>query len=138
MRKNLLTLAPAALLLLAATGGAQAASNAQMTITANVVAATCDVSLSTNNLDLGNYTRSEFTSVATPIAASVKPFTVGLNNCQDPLVAGDTAGLVVTGQTLGGNPNMFNKGETYAHQKCVDKAAKEAGNDSQTPKAPEL
>ncbi|HHL2558742.1 TPA: fimbrial protein [Yersinia enterocolitica] len=108
MRKNLLTLAPVALLLLAATGGAQAASNAQMTITANVVAATCDVSLSTNNLDLGNYTRSEFTSVATPIAASVKPFTVGLNNCQDPLVAGDTAGLVVTGQTLGGNPNMFN------------------------------
>ncbi|HDL7428192.1 TPA: hypothetical protein PXN84_002645 [Yersinia enterocolitica] len=112
MHKNLLTLAPAALLLLAATGGAQAASNAQMTITANVVAATCDVSLSTNNLDLGNYTRSEFTSVATPIAASVKPFTVGLNNCQDPLVAGDTAGLVVTGQTLGGNPNMFNTTNT--------------------------
>lgn len=33
---------------------------------------------------------------------------------------------------------MLNKGETYAHQKCIDKAAKEAGNDSKTPKAPEL
>ncbi|CNJ79433.1 Uncharacterised protein [Yersinia intermedia] len=29
-------------------------------------------------------------------------------------------------------------GSIYAHQKCIDKAAKEAGNDSQTPKAPEL
>ena len=108
MRKNLLTLAPAALLLMAAAGGAQAASNAQMTITANVVAATCDVSLSTTNLDLGNYTSSQFGAVATPIAASVKPFTVGLSNCQTPLAADDTAGLVVSGQTLGGNPNMFN------------------------------
>ncbi|ELI7922737.1 fimbrial protein [Yersinia enterocolitica] len=108
MRKNAFTLAPAALLLLVVAGSAQAASNAQMTITANVVASTCDVSLSTNNLDLGNYTKSQFTSVATPIAASLKPFTVGLNNCETPLKNGDIASLVVTGQTLGGNPNMFN------------------------------
>ncbi|CAM3707429.1 hypothetical protein YEEN111655_19705 [Yersinia entomophaga] len=33
---------------------------------------------------------------------------------------------------------MLNKGETYAHQKCVDKAAKEAGNDSQTPEESKL
>ena len=42
------------------------------------------------------------------IAASKKAFTVGINNCQAPLKAGDTASMVVTGQTLGGNTNMFN------------------------------
>ncbi|WP_337262277.1 MULTISPECIES: fimbrial protein [unclassified Serratia (in: enterobacteria)] len=108
MRKSLLTLTPAALLLLTAVNGAQAASNAQITITGTVVAATCDVSLSTNNLDLGNYTPSQFTGVATPVPASQHPFTVGLSNCESPVAAGDTASLVVTGQTLGGNPNMFN------------------------------
>ena len=108
MRKTLFSLTPAALLLLAVASGAQAATNAQITITGNVVAATCDVSLSTNNLDLGNYTPSDFTGVATPISASQHPFTVGLSNCQTPLAAGDTAGLVVSGQTLAGNANMFN------------------------------
>ncbi|WP_447870172.1 hypothetical protein [Serratia fonticola] len=55
MRKSIFTLAPAALVLLAVAGNAQAATNAQLTVTANVVAATCDVSLSTNSLDLGNF-----------------------------------------------------------------------------------
>jgi major type 1 subunit fimbrin (pilin) len=108
MRKTLLTLTPAALLLLVAANGAQAASNAQMTITGSVVAATCDVSLSTNNLDLGNVTPIEFTGVATPVSSSQKSFTIGVNNCQAPVAAGDTANLLVTGQTLGGNTNMFN------------------------------
>lgn len=108
MRKTLLNLTPAALLLLAITGVAQAASNAQITITGTVVASTCDVSISTNNLDLGNYTPAQFTGVSTPISESQHPFTVGINNCGTPLAAGDTANLVVTGQTLGGNTNMFN------------------------------
>ncbi|MFW5388783.1 MULTISPECIES: fimbrial protein [unclassified Yersinia (in: enterobacteria)] len=108
MRKTIFSLAPAALVLLAVAGNTQAASNAQLTVTANVVASTCDVSLSTNNLDLGNYAPSSFTGVATPIPASQKTFTVGLNNCEAPAAAGDKAYLVVTGQTLGGNPNMFN------------------------------
>ncbi|SFD41254.1 fimbrial protein [Pragia fontium] len=85
-----------------------AGTNAQITITGDVVAATCDVSLSANSLDLGNYTPNQFTAVATPVAASVKPFTVGLSNCLAPLAAGDSAKLVVTGQTLGGSPNIFN------------------------------
>jgi len=108
MRKVIFSLAPAALLLVVAAGNVQAASNAQLTVTANVVAATCDVSLSTNNLDLGNYAPTQFTGVATPIPASQKTFTVGLNNCQVPAQAADTANLVISGQTLGGNPNLFN------------------------------
>ncbi|MGL5970048.1 MAG: fimbrial protein [Kluyvera sp.] len=89
-------------------GAANAASNAQMTVTADVVAATCDVSLSTSAMDLGNYAPKDFTAIATPVAASTKQFTVGVNNCDAPLAAGDTANLVISGQTLGGNPNIFN------------------------------
>ena len=89
-------------------GAANAASNAQVTVTADVVAATCDVSLSTSAMDLGNYAPKDFTAVATPVAASTKQFTVGVNNCDAPLAAGDTANLVISGQTLGGNPNIFN------------------------------
>ncbi len=108
MRKTIFTLVPAALALLVVAGNVQAASNAQLTVTANVVAATCDVSLSTNNLELGNFAATQFIGVATPIPASQKTFTVGLNNCQAPVAAADTANLVVSGQTLGGNPNLFN------------------------------
>jgi major type 1 subunit fimbrin (pilin) len=108
MSKSVFSLTPAAMLLLAIAGNVQAASNAQLTVTANVVAATCDVSLSTNNLDLGNFAPSEFTGVATPVPASQKTFTVGLSNCETPLAAKDTANLVISGQTLAGNPNLFN------------------------------
>ncbi|CAI1937276.1 TPA: fimbrial protein [Serratia fonticola] len=108
MRKINFSLTPAALVLLAVAGNVQAASNAQLTVTANVVAATCDVSLSTNNLDLGNFSPSQFTGVATPVPASQKTFTVGLSNCEAPIAAADQANLVISGQTLAGNPNLFN------------------------------
>lgn len=108
MSKSMFKFTLAATLLMTAVGYANAATNAQITITANVVAATCDVSLSANNLDLGNFTPAQFSSVAVPITASVKKFTVGINNCETPKAASDTASLVISGQTLGGNSNMFN------------------------------
>lgn len=108
MCKNIFTLTPVALVLLAIAGNTQAASNAQITITANVVDVTCDVSLSTNNLDLGNWMPGAFpATVATPIANSKKTFTVGINNCGTP-AASKVAGLTVIGPVLGGNPNLFN------------------------------
>ncbi|AHG22562.1 hypothetical protein Z042_00980 [Chania multitudinisentens RB-25] len=112
MCKPLLNLTPAALLLLMVTSSVQAASNAQMIITASVVAAACDVSLSTSNLDLGNYTPSDFSGVANPISASKKQFIVGISNCQTPLAANDIAQLTITGQTLAGNPTLFNSNNT--------------------------
>ncbi|CAI1949330.1 fimbrial protein BcfE [Serratia fonticola] len=108
MRKTIFSLTPAALVLLAVAGNVQAASNSQLTVSANVVAATCDVSLSTNQLDLGNFSPTQFTGVATPIPASQKTFTVGLSNCETPVAAADKANLVISGQTLAGNPNLFN------------------------------
>lgn len=114
MRKSIMTLVPVAMVILASTGAAKAASNAQMTITGNVVASTCDVSVSNSNLDLGNFAKSSFTTIATPVADSIKPFTVGLSNCDAPTAAGDQAKVVISGQTLGGNPNMFNSTGTNA------------------------
>lgn len=108
MRNSIYSMAPIALALLACSSVANAASNATMNITANVVAATCDVSVSNSTLDLGNFTKTDFISVAKPIASSLKTFTVGLSNCEKPKVAGDKANLVISGQTLGGNPNIFN------------------------------
>lgn len=112
MRKTLLTLPALSLLLLAMAGGSQAGSNATVQITGNVVAATCDVSSSVTSIDLGNYTPAQFIAVATPVPDSKHQFTVGLNNCQNPLKIGDTASLVVLGDTLGGNPNIFNTSGT--------------------------
>lgn len=89
-------------------GAANAASNAQMTITSSVVATTCDVSVSNPNLELGNFATSALSKdLAKPAAASIKQFTVGLSNCEAPKAAG-VASLKVTGATLGGNPAIFN------------------------------
>lgn len=107
MRKSTFIFSAVSAAVLAASFSTQAATNAQMTITGDVVAVTCDVSVSTSNLDLGNHKQTDFTAVATPVAASVKPFTVGLNNCDTP-AAGKIAGVTLRGQTLGGNPNIFN------------------------------
>lgn len=132
MRKSIFTLAPVVAALLAGSGVAQAASNAQMTITANVVAATCDVSLSNASLDLGNYSKSAFTTVATPVTASVKTFTVGLSNCETPAKAGDKASLIVTGQTLGGTrtyltalaPTLASCSVKQPHQQSISPMAR--------------
>jgi len=113
MRKTIFAMAPAAVILLAATNYAHAATNAQLTVTANVVASTCDVSLSTSNLDLGNFSPKSFKAagVAKPVSESQKTFTVGLSDCETP-EANATAGLMVSGQTLAGNPNIFNASGT--------------------------
>lgn len=108
MRKSVFTLAPAIMLLLAGSSVSYAGSNAQMTITASIVAATCDVSVSTSSLDLGNHSGASFIKIGTPLAESQKSFTVGLNNCQSSSKAGDTGNVIVSGATLGGNPNIFN------------------------------
>lgn len=110
MRKSLFIMAPAAFALLASIGTANAANNAEITITANVVPATCDVSISKSNLDLGNFSKSAFTTlaVATPIPASIKTLSLGLSGCEKPATAGSTPGLIITGQTLPGHVNMFN------------------------------
>ncbi|OCJ36975.1 hypothetical protein [Serratia sp. 14-2641] len=111
MRTTLLTLSPAALLLLASTGTALAAgssSNAMITIEANIVTATCDVSV-TDRLNLGNHRKDVFTVANSFIDTTAQSFDVRISNCEEPLAEGDTASLRIAGSTLsGGDNNIFN------------------------------
>ncbi|WP_422528796.1 fimbrial protein [Serratia fonticola] len=104
MRKSFLALAVS---LFAIVGSAQAANNAEITITGNVVKVTCDVNLSKTTLDLGNWAPASFTAASTPVAGSVKQFSVGLTNCAGTPTAGEKASLMVGGQTLAGHSTIF-------------------------------
>ncbi|NIF47403.1 type 1 fimbrial protein [Enterobacter sp. Ap-1006] len=115
MRKSFYTLAPAALLMMAAMVPAQAAgSNGIITISGNVSKATCDVVMSTPALNIGNFVATDFSTAKTPVAGSKNDFKVELNNCSDP-AAGDTTGiasLIVTAPTLTLHDDMFNTEST--------------------------
>ncbi|WP_145536080.1 fimbrial protein [Yersinia thracica] len=106
MRKILLALTPVVLLLSA---GAQAASNGEIEITASVVAGTCDIALSRNTLDLGNYSvKTLGTSIDKPLADSTGSFALSLNKCDAPAKTGDTASVIVSGPVVTGTQNLFN------------------------------
>ncbi|ATM96766.1 P pilus assembly protein, pilin FimA [Yersinia frederiksenii] len=111
MRTTLLTLSPAALLLLASAGTAFAADsgrNAMITIEASIVTATCDVSV-TDRLNLNNHTAAVFTAANTFIDTTAQNFDVRLMNCGTPSAEDDTASLRISGSTLsGGSNNIFN------------------------------
>ncbi|MFA3777919.1 hypothetical protein [Yersinia sp. 1652 StPb PI] len=111
MRTTLLTLSPAALLLLASAGTALAADsgrNAMITIEASIVTATCDVSV-TDRLNLNNHTAAVFTAPNTFIDKTAQNFDVRLMNCGTPSAENDTASLLISGTTLsGGESNIFN------------------------------
>lgn len=106
MRKSLFILTPLFATLLAASSLTQAASNGQITISGNVVDVTCDASVPAS-LNLGNFAKSAFTTVATPVNGSTRSFSVELSNCGTPSASGK-ASVIMSGNTLPGNPTIFN------------------------------
>ncbi|MCA1178173.1 MULTISPECIES: fimbrial protein [unclassified Pantoea] len=111
MRKSLYAIAPITLLLMAASGTAQAAASGKIDITGNVSHGTCDVKMSHPALNLGNYTASDFPSTAkTAVAGSERSFSVSLENCTLSATApvAGVAGLIVTGPTLPLDADVFN------------------------------
>jgi len=126
MRKSLFTLAPAALLLMSVAGISNAADNAVITVQGNIQAATCDVTSSTSLLDLGTHKPAAFTAAGakTPVPASTKGFTLHLSNCD---VATDTvahtASLIIDGNTLFGNNNIFSDDATGGYGVMFNKAS---------------
>lgn len=107
MHKFLLALTPAVLLLSA---GTQAASNGEIEITASVVAGTCDVALSRNSLDLGNFSAKKLgaSPIDIPLADTTGSFTLSLNKCDKPEAVGDKANVIVSGPVVAGTKNIFN------------------------------
>lgn len=110
LNKTLLTLsvAGAGLMMFSSV---QAATNAQVTITGQIAAATCDLSVTKNNIDLGTYVSSTISANAV-ITGSSKDFTLNLTNCSadyDGTAQGAVpVSLYATGTALAADNNYFN------------------------------
>lgn len=111
LNKTLLTLSFATVGLMTF-NSVQAATNAQVTITGKIAAATCDLSVTKNNIDLGTYVSSSVSTANTVITGSSKDFTLNLTNCSagyDSTVSGAVpVSLYATGTALAANNNYFN------------------------------
>lgn len=111
LNKTLLTLSFAAAGLMTFSS-VQAATNAQVTITGQIAAATCDLSVTKNNIDLGTYVSSTINTADAVITGSSKDFTLNLTNCStdyDGTAQGAVpVSLYATGTALAANNNYFN------------------------------
>ncbi|WP_323838324.1 fimbrial protein [Photorhabdus africana] len=114
--------------------------NTTVTITGNVVAATCDVTGSNAgaDVDLGNANPAAFVAgtigeqkgIASYVNKNPRPITIYLSNCDDKNIDEAKVQLRVTGPVLGGSENViFNNSEDGKNVGAIltykDKEAKE-------------
>lgn len=107
-KKNLIVLSIAAGL--GFSGAAMSATNAQVTVTGNIAAATCDLSVTNTNIDLGTFISSDIQTVGT-IAGSTHNFDMSLSNCSKDFDADDGTKFVqmyAKGTALAANTSLFN------------------------------
>ena len=129
LNKTLLTLSFAAAGLMTFSS-VQAATNAQVTITGQIAAATCDLSVTKSNIDLGTYVSADITANDV-IAGSSKDFTLNLSNCSAAYDSTDPdavpVSLYATGTALATNNNYFNNidGGTVGVKLTADSGAVE-------------
>lgn len=86
-------------------GAASAAQNAQINVSGQIAAATCDLSVSNPNIDLGTHISADV--VAGDIANSQKDFTLQLTNCSKDQT-GTSVQLFAKGTALDANGDYFN------------------------------
>lgn len=103
-QKNLIALCIAAGL--GFTGAASAATNAQVTVSGQIASATCDLSVSNPNIDLGTYISADI-QAAGDITNSAKDFSLLLTNCSKDQSAGSVQ-LFAKGTALDANGDYFN------------------------------
>lgn len=125
---NLGVMVAGALVMGALSTQAMAAKNADVTFSARLVAATCDVSASDERVDFGTYATADIKDINAAVAE--KNFSLVLNNCTK---IGQAAGedgqggvevsnieLLATGQGLVGNDELFaSSGATQAGIKLL-------------------
>ncbi|MCW7546672.1 fimbrial protein [Photorhabdus sp. APURE] len=114
--------------------------NTMVTITGNVVAATCDVTSPNANgkVDLGNASENAFLAstftdqkgIVSYAKEASRPITIALSNCDDKNTVADKVQLHVTGPVLNGSNNLiFNNSEDGKNVGAIltykDKEAKE-------------
>lgn len=102
-------LTPVAALFLVA-GIAQAATSAQVTITGQIAAATCDLAVTQSNIDLGTVISGDVTATG-PINSTSRNFTLNLTACtaaQATTGSGSVPSLFARGTAMAANTNYFN------------------------------
>lgn len=109
-KKNLIVLSIAAGL--GFSGAAMSATNAQVTVTGNIAAATCDLSVTNTNIDLGTFISSDIENVGT-IAGSTHNFDMSLSNCSQEFdgESGKFVQMYAKGTALAANTSLFNNVE---------------------------
>ncbi|EOE0525437.1 fimbrial protein [Providencia stuartii] len=103
-QKNMIALCVAAGLGFA--GAASAGQNAEVNVSGQIAAATCDLSVSNPNIDLGTHISADITA-AGDIASSAKDFTLQLTNCSKDQT-GASVQLFAKGTALDANGDYFN------------------------------
>lgn len=91
-------------------GAAQAATNAQVTITGQIAAATCDLNVTKNNIDLGTFVPTGILANSV-ITGSSENFTLNLSDCThdyDTTLTGNAVNLYAKGTALAANTAYFN------------------------------
>ncbi|MEY1424427.1 fimbrial protein [Morganella morganii] len=126
MKLNKLAALTTATLLTIASANAMAEKNATVTFTGAIANATCDVSASQKNVDLGTHAAQSVTDISN--ALSAENFNLNLTNCSDDATdpEGVALHLSATGNTLEGNPNLF--ADTKASQIGVKLSAIDGSN----------
>lgn len=88
-------------------GSTQAETNAQVTITGQISAATCDLNVTKNNIDLGTYVPTGIAANSV-ITGSSENFTLNLSGCTKAVTGVVPVSLYAKGTALAANTNYFN------------------------------
>ncbi|OCQ54176.1 Fimbrial protein [Photorhabdus australis subsp. thailandensis] len=135
------------------TDAGRVGKNTMVTITGNVVAATCDVTSPNANgkVDLGNASENAFKpstftdqkGIVSYAKEASRPITIALSNCDDKNTEAGKVQLHVTGPVLGGSNNVIfnNSGDgknvgailTYESGSGTDKKQVVVSNNSNVP-----
>lgn len=108
LNKTLLLTPVAALFLVA--GIAQASTSAQVTISGQIAAATCNLAVTQSNIDLGTVIPGDITTTGA-IASTSRNFTLNLTACtadQATKEPGAVVSLIARGTAMAANTNYFN------------------------------
>ncbi|NXZ90139.1 type 1 fimbrial protein [Serratia fonticola] len=108
LNKTMLLTPVAGFFLLA--GIAQAATSAQVNITGQIAAATCDLAVTQSNIDLGSVISGDVTTTGA-ISSTGRNFTLNLTGCtadQATKEPGTVVSLTARGTAMAANSNYFN------------------------------
>jgi len=122
MKKNMLKVVALTGLVMGGINMAHAASSTTVTVKGSINTVTCDITSSTNAVDLGNYLPADFTAAGAFPAGKTQNFTIHFSGCAGTAKATDQATLKVSGPTAAAGATYFS--DTPTSQAAVGLAEK--------------